>query len=89
MAKEQKDLKDGGAGQGQGHSITVSFNGNPKTLRQGRYLVSELKAALGVEAGYELDQIVDGQAKTLNDSDHVNIKEDDVFVSHVPRGSSS
>lgn len=92
--KRENEKPDGHEGQtppgnGQGHTVTVSIDGHDKEIRQGRYLVSDLKTALGVQTGYELDQIVDGHAQPLNDGDHVNVKKGDVFVSHVPRGSSS
>lgn len=78
-----------GGDSGKGHLVTVSFDGEPKQIRQGRYSVSELKKVLGVQAGYELDEIVSGLPRTLSDGDHINVKEGDVFVSHVPAGSSS
>lgn len=72
-----------------GHTITVTIDGTPKSILQARYLVSELKTKLGVPSDYELDQVVDGEFKPLNDIDHINIKEGEVFVSHVRRGSAS
>lgn len=88
---EKPDGQDGQTppGSGQAHTITISYDGQDKEIRQGRYLVSDLKTLLGVQPGYELDQIVDGVAKTLGDSEHINVKKGDVFVSHVPSGSSS
>jgi hypothetical protein len=87
-APGQKDDK-GADNQGHGHLVTVVFNGMPKEIRQGRYSVPELKAVLGVEPGYELDQIVNGEPQPLGDDGHVNVKKGDAFVSHVPRGGAS
>ncbi|OGA48891.1 MAG: hypothetical protein A3F74_27700 [Betaproteobacteria bacterium RIFCSPLOWO2_12_FULL_62_58] len=75
--------------QGHGHTITVTIDGQPKQIRQGRYLVSELKDALGISADLELDQVENGEFKPLDDNDHVNVKDGDVFVSHVRRGGAS
>jgi hypothetical protein len=74
---------------GQGHTITVTIDGQPKPIRQGRYLVSELKTVLGVSADLELDQVENGEFKPLDDNNHINVKEGDVFVSHVRRGGAS
>lgn len=78
-----------GQDQGHGHTITVTIDGQPKQIRQGRYLVSELKAALGVSTDLELDQVENGEFKLLDDNSHINIKDGDVFVSHVRRGGAS
>ena len=72
-----------------GHIITVTIDGTPKHIVQARYLVSELKTGLGVPSDYELDQVVDGEFKPLSDNNHINVKEGEVFVSHVRRGSAS
>lgn len=72
-----------------GHLITVTIDGTPKQILQGRYLVSELKTKLGVPLEYELDEVVKGEFKPLDDSGHINVKEGDVFVSHVRRGGAS
>lgn len=74
---------------GHGHTITVMIDGHPKEIRQGRYLVSELKSALGVSADLELDQVENGEFNPLDDKGHINVKKGDVFVSHVRRGGAS
>ncbi len=75
--------------QGQGHLITVTVDSVPKQIRQGRYPVSELKVLFGVAPELELDEVVDGEFRPLDDNGHVNVKEGDVFVSHVRRGGAS
>jgi len=77
------------ANYGQGHVITVTLDSVPKQIRQGHYRVSELKTMLGVPAELELDQVVDGEFKPLDDNNNINVKEHDVFVSHVRRGGAS
>ncbi len=75
--------------QDHGHLITVTIDSVPKQIRQGRYLVSELKTLLGVAPELELDEVVEGEFKPLVDDSHINVKEHDVFVSHVRRGGAS
>lgn len=75
--------------QGQGHRIKVTIDGAPKEIRQGHYKVSELKGLLGVAGDLELDEVVDGEFKALRDGDSINVKDHDVFVSHVRRGGAS
>lgn len=75
--------------QDHGHIITVTIDTVPKQIRQGRYLVSELKTLIAVAAELELDEVVDGEFKPLDDTSHINVKDHDVFVSHVRRGGAS
>jgi hypothetical protein len=75
--------------QGHGHLITVTIDSVPKQIRQDRYLVSELKTLLGVTPELELDEVVEGEFRPLEDKGHVNVKDHDVFVSHVRRGGAS
>lgn len=83
VAEKQKDNR------GQGHVITVVIDSVPKQIRQGHYQVSQLKVLLGVAPELELDQVVDGEFRPLDDNGQINVKEGDVFVSHVRRGGAS
>ena len=84
-ATKNQEEKD----QRLGHQITVTIDGQPKSIRQGHYGVAELKGVLSVPADLELDQVKNGEFIPLDDGDHVNVKEGDVFVSHVRRGAAS
>ena len=75
--------------EGRGHVVTATCNGEPVRVAQGCYLVSELKTKLGVALDLELDEIQEGQFIPLRDGDPFNVKEGDVFVSHVRRGGYS
>jgi len=86
---EVNEKQEAKHGDDHGHLITVTIDGHPKTIQQGRYLVSELKTKLGVSADLELDEVENGVFKPLDDSSHINVKEGDVFVSHVRRGAAS
>jgi hypothetical protein len=79
----------GSAGKPEKHLVTVTVDGQTKEVARGKYLVSEFKAIVGVQADYELDQVVDGEFKPLADDATLHIKGDEVFVSHVRRGGSS
>jgi hypothetical protein len=76
-------------GQGHGHLVTVTVDSVPKQIRQGRYRVAELKTLLGVSPELELDEVIDGEFRPLDDNSELNVKEGDVFVSHVRRGGAS
>ena len=71
------------------HLVPVTVDGQPKQVARGKYVVSEFKALVGVQADYELDQVVDGEFQPLADDATIHIKGQEVFVSHVRRGGSS
>jgi len=58
-------------------------------VHRGEYLVSNFKETVGVGADRALDEVVDGQLKPLNDTEHIHIRGGEVFVSHVRTGGSS
>jgi hypothetical protein len=69
--------------------VTVTINGDDKNIHRGSYLVSELKTALGVEAAKELDEVIGGDFKPLDDTARITIKGGEAFVGHARRGGSS
>ena len=71
------------------HLVSVTVDGEIKHVQRGKYLVSDFKAAVGVPADYELDEVVDGEFRPLADDATIHIKGEEVFVSHVRRGGSS
>ena len=72
-----------------GPEVTVKVNGTNKQIHRGSYLVSDFKEKVGVEASQELDQVIDGQFKPLDDNERIVIKGGEVFVSHSRCGGSS
>jgi hypothetical protein len=80
---------DGHEGKHHPHLVTVTVDGQPKQVRQGRYRVSLFKKAVGVDPTYELDELVNGKLVTLADDGHIKVKGGESFVSHVRGGSSS
>lgn len=71
------------------HFVVVLVDGHRKTVRKGKYVVSEFKEVVAVPAEYELDQVVCGEFQALADDAPLHINGEEVFVSHVRRGGSS
>jgi hypothetical protein len=69
--------------------VTVNVDSKPHKIREGTYLVSEFKKAVGVDANRELDEVVHGELKPLDDNQHIHIKGCEVFISHARQGGSS
>jgi hypothetical protein len=86
-----EDKGDHGQGKGHDHphTVAVTIDGQRKKIPPGDYVVSVLKAKLGVPADYDVDQVVHGEFRPLPDTAHVEIKGGEHFVSHVRRGGSS
>lgn len=69
--------------------VTVSVDGVEKRVPKGTYVVSAFKELVGVDASRELDEVVHGEFKPLNDNASITIEHHEKFVSHVRTGSSS
>lgn len=71
------------------HEVAITLDGHRREVPAGDYVVSALKARLGVPADYELDEIINGEFRELADTAHIDIKGGEHFISHVRRGGSS
>ena len=71
------------------HLVTVTVDSVPRQVRPGRYVVSVFKRAVGVDASYELEELVNGKLVPLSDNAKITIKGGESFVSHVRGGASS
>jgi hypothetical protein len=69
--------------------VKVEVDNHPKHLTPGQYVVSDLKKILDVPSDKDLDQVINGDLTTLDDSATVTIAGGEVFFSHVRRGGSS
>ena len=70
--------------------VTVSVNGEPKTIPRGTYTTEELICLLEVEPGYLLDLMdQQGQLVLLKPKQKIKVCEGMKFVSQVPCGGSS
>ena len=72
-----------------GHEVPVTVDGVKHEVRKGDYIVSQFKKLVGVDAARELDEVVHGEFKPLDDNAHIDIKGGEIFVSHVRTGGSS
>ncbi len=69
--------------------VVVSVDGVEKRVPRGTYIVSVFKQLVGVNASRELDEIIHGEFKPLEDNATIAIEHHEKFVSHVRTGSSS
>jgi Multiubiquitin len=69
--------------------VRITLDNKPLDIQAGTYVVSELKACLGVPQAKALDLVVDGEFRELPDHEKINIRGGEVFVSHVRHGRSS
>ncbi len=73
----------------RGPKVTVTVDKRQISVHRGNYIVSEFKKEVDVDPSRDLDEIVDGQIKPLQDTDHLVIKGGEVFISHPKSGGSS
>ncbi len=69
--------------------VKITVDGKPHEVRPGEYLVSQLKAEVGVPANYELEELREGTMVPLDDNATIHICGGESFISHVRRGGSS
>jgi|GEM_PF-2217688 len=74
---------------GKPELVTVTVDGVEKRVPRGTYIVSAFKRLVGVDASRELDEVVHGEFKPLDDNATIEIEHHEKFVSHVRTGSSS
>jgi len=71
------------------HDVPVTVDGVKHEVHRGDYIVSQFKKLVGVDPARELDEVVHGELKPLDDNARIEIKGGEVFVSHVRTGGSS
>ena len=81
-------------GKGHGHpghsnEVTISVDGVSQQILRGNYIVAELKRLLQIDPCRDLDEVVCGELRPLEDSGRTHIKGGEVFISHVRCGASS
>jgi hypothetical protein len=92
--KNVGQVSETGAGQSGEHThhpkeVTVTVDGKTQQVPEGTYVVSEFKKLVGVDPSKELDEIVHGELKPLDDNQTIHIKGGEVFISHARQGGSS
>ena len=89
QVETQNDPKPPKPPQDPKHLVTIEVDGTQRQVEKGKYVVSELKALVGIAPEYELDKVEGGRFEALTDDVTVHIKGEEIFVSHVRRGGSS
>jgi hypothetical protein len=69
--------------------VVVTVDGKTHDVHEGTYVVSEFKKLVGVDPSKELDEVVHGELKPLDDNQKIHIKGGEVFISHARQGGSS
>jgi hypothetical protein len=87
------DLRTRTSGErGQGHhkdQVRVTVDGKIFEVPEQTYVVSEFKRLVGVDASKELDEVVHGALRPLDDNQKIHIKGGEIFISHARQGGSS
>lgn len=71
------------------HLVHVTVDGAKKSVAAGPYRVSVFKHTVGVPSEKELDQIIKGVIKPLDDDATIVIAGHEIFVSHERTGAAS
>lgn len=69
--------------------ITIVVDGDPHEVRRGKWIVRELKAALGIDAAKVLAQITPHGLKDLDDNAEIVLHDREQFMTHARSGGSS
>ncbi len=69
--------------------VPVKVDGKEIKVPAGTYTVSAFKSLVGVDASKELDEVIHGEFKPLDDNANITIEKPESFVSHVRTGRSS
>jgi len=69
--------------------VEVTVDTKHREVRPGEWVVADFKNEVKVDASRILEQVVNGQLVILQDTQTIEIKGGEVFVSHVPQGGSS
>jgi hypothetical protein len=92
MGNQEEVIQVGDHGNGGHHhkkEVDVKVDGKAHRVPEGEYVVSAFKALVGVPPSKELDEVIHGELKPLDDSQKIHIKGGEVFVSHARQGGSS
>jgi len=71
------------------HTVTIVVDDHKHQVRPGKWVVHDLKTAVGVEAAKVLAEITPHGLKDLEDNATIGVHEGQRFMSHVRSGGSS
>lgn len=83
------DNGGGHPGPGDGGKIHIIVDNQPKDVRPGNWLVSDLKDEVGVDAAKVLAEITPTGLVDLEDIARIMLRDGMRFMSHVRKGGSS
>jgi len=86
---QETENQERGAVSSHPTQVPVSVDGREIKVPAGTYTVSDFKSLVGVDASKELDEVIHGEFKPLDDNDKITIEKHEKFVSHVRTGRSS
>jgi hypothetical protein len=75
--------------QKRAKEASITVDGRSSTIPEDTYLVSDFKKLVGVDPSKELDEVVHGELKPLDDNQKIHIKSGEIFISHARQGGSS
>jgi len=73
----------------EARDVTIVVDGVDHRVRRGHWIVSELKAAVGVDPAKVLAQITAQGLKDLPDEETIEVHQGERFMSHARSGASS
>jgi hypothetical protein len=73
LSREVGQVPGEGRHHGPSHEVTVTVDGVRHEVPRGEYVVSAFKKLVGVDPARELDEVVHGELKPLDDSAHIHI----------------
>lgn len=71
------------------HEVTIIVDDRPHKVRGGKWVVRDLKAAVGVDPAKVLAEITPHGLKDLKDDATIEVHEGERFMSHARSGGSS
>jgi hypothetical protein len=69
--------------------ITIVVDGIDRRVRRGKWIVSDLKAKLGIDQAKVLAEITPQGLKDLDDNAEIELHEKEQFMTHARSGGSS
>jgi hypothetical protein len=81
VAEREADKKE--------HLVTIVVDGVDHQVRGGKWVVRDLKAALGIDPAKMLAEITPHGLKDLDDGDTIEVHEKEQFMTHARSGGSS
>src|ERR1700719_2387822 len=71
------------------HDVTINVDGTDHRVRRGKWIVRELKVAVGVDPAKVLAEITPQGLKDLTDDQEIEVHQGERFMTHARSGGSS